>query len=99
MFFCAYRLPMIIGIDESRMGRVTSPLADAGKIALPNHRAQEVRRHPGKCPIEGVANCLQSTRPAAFDNRYAENSNVHRSARFTKTVGTGSNVLLMRFLS
>ena len=36
---CTYRLPMIIDIDESWMGRVTSPLADAGKLALTNRRA------------------------------------------------------------
>ena len=33
-FFCPYRLPMIIGIDESWMGRAASPLVDAGKFAL-----------------------------------------------------------------
>ena len=34
IFFCPYRLPMIIGIDESWMGRAASPLVDAGKFAL-----------------------------------------------------------------
>ena len=55
IFFCTYRLPMIIGIDESWMGRVTSPLVAAGKFALTDRRARKRTRHPGKSLNEGAA--------------------------------------------
>ena len=54
-FVCTFRLPMVIGIDESWMERVTSPFVDAVKIALTDSKAQVRYIRPEKSLNEGDA--------------------------------------------